>query len=323
MKHLRLTSTCGLLVQLFFVTSSILGQQSAAGAAKPSAELQSIVNQAARETLERFANGGLKETDLAVTVIDVSDPEQLRQASFRGHEPIYPASVVKLFYLVAAHRWLEDKKIANSPELTRALRDMIVNSSNDATHHVVDALTATAAGPELAPAQRKRWAYRRNAINRYFASLGYAHINVNQKPWCEGPYGRERYFLGPNLENRNKLTTDATARLFADIAIGRAVNARRSAEMMQLLRRDRAAKSVDPDDQTHGFTGLALEDGVRLWSKAGWTSTARHDAAYVELPGGQRLIIVTFTTNVSREREIIPAIARRVISDILRSKNSA
>ena len=37
----------------------------------------------------------------------------------------------------------------------------------------------------------EKWPYKRNAVNRYFASLGYTNINVNRKPWCEGPYGRE------------------------------------------------------------------------------------------------------------------------------------
>ena len=31
----------------------------------------------------------------------------VRGFSYRGEERIYPASVVKLFYLVAAHEWLE------------------------------------------------------------------------------------------------------------------------------------------------------------------------------------------------------------------------
>src|ERR687886_358498 len=77
----------------------------------------------------------------AVTLIDLSDQAHPVQASFRGEERIYPASVVKLFYLAAAHRWLEDGKIQETDELRRALRDMIVDSSNDATQFVVDVLT--------------------------------------------------------------------------------------------------------------------------------------------------------------------------------------
>jgi beta-lactamase class A len=182
-----------------------------------SPRLQRIVDDAARAALERFREKGLAEKNLAVTVIDLTDPARPAQASFRGAEPIYPASVVKLFYLAAAHRWLEDGRLKESEEFSRGLRDMIVASSNDATHYVLDSLTGVSNGAELPPAELKKWGEKRNAVNRYFARLGYAvgagGINVNQKPWCEGPYGRERQFLGPKFENRNKLTTDATARL--------------------------------------------------------------------------------------------------------------
>ncbi|MDT7807464.1 MAG: hypothetical protein QOJ70_1277 [Acidobacteriota bacterium] len=282
-----------------------------------SPRLQKIVDDATRDALERFKEKGLAEKNLAVTLIDLTDPARPEQASFRGAEPIYPASVVKLFYLTAAHRWIEDGRLKESEEFKRGLHDMIVDSSNDATHYVLDSLTEVTSGAELPPDKLKKWGEQRNVVNRYFASLGYAGINVNQKPWCEGPYGRERQFLGPKFENRNKLTTDATARLLAEIVTGRAVTPARSALMMELLKRDFSGKSEDPDDQAHGFTGIALEPGTRLWSKAGWTSTARHDAAYLELPDGHRIILVTFTTDVAKERDIIPAIARSVIKAVM------
>ena len=285
-----------------------------------SARLQKVVDGAARAALERFKEKGLAEKHLAVTVIDLTDPARPERGSFRGAEPIYPASVVKLFYLAAAHRWLEDRRLKESEEFTRALRDMIVDSSNDATHFVMDALSGVSNGAELSPEELKQWAEKRNVVNRYFAALGYTvgtgGINVNQKPWCEGPYGRERQFLGPKFENRNKLTTDATARLVFEIITGRAVTPERSRKMLELMKRDFAGKSEDPDDQAHGFTGIALEPGARLWSKAGWTSTARHDAAYLELPGGRRLILVTFTTDFAKERDIIPTIAREVMKAV-------
>jgi hypothetical protein len=70
-----------------------------------------------------------------------------RGFSYRGVESIYPASVVKLFYLVALHEWLEQGMAQPSTELERATKDMIVDSSNDATSLVVDVLTGTTSGP--------------------------------------------------------------------------------------------------------------------------------------------------------------------------------
>ena len=284
-------------------------------AAAQEQSLQALVDRAAKTTLERFADKKLQENELSITLIDLKDPQRPASASFRGNERVYPASVVKLFYLVATQRWLEDKKIEQTPELTRAVRDMIVDSSNEATQYVVDVLTHTTAGYELPPKEMEDWQYKRNAINRYFSSLGYTNINVNQKTFCEDAYGRERVSRGPNGENRNKLTTDATARLMMEIVTGKAANAERTAAMRELLKRDYSGTSNDADDQGRGFSGIALQGrtGYRLWSKAGWTSTTRHDVAYIETPEGAKFVLAVFTTGHANDREIIPTVARVVL----------
>jgi beta-lactamase class A len=280
---------------------------------QPDPRLQARVAAAVRRTMERFAGRHLATNQLAVTLVDLRDPDHLRQGSHRGDAPIYPASVVKLFYLVAAHQQLADRQLPGTPELRRALRDMIVLSYNDATHYVLDRLTGTTSGPELPPAAMSAWARKRNAVNRSFASRGYSGINLNQKPWGEGPYGRDRVFVGPHSENRNQLTTDATARLLTAIATGRAVSPAHSRQMMVLLARDPFSKSTDPDDQAHGFTGPAVPPGGKLWSKAGWTSEVRHDAACVELPNGAKFVLVTFTVGHANNREIVPFVAGQII----------
>jgi hypothetical protein len=304
------------MLKTIIILAAVLAISASVPAQQPS--LQDLVNRAAKTTLDRFADKKLQENELSITLIDLRDPAHALTASFHGNERVYPASVVKLFYLVAAHRWLEDKKIEQTPELTRALKDMIVDSSNEATQYVLDVLTHTTGGYELPPKEMEQWQYQRNAVNRYFSSLGYTNINVNQKTFCEDAYGRERVSRGPNGENRNKLTTDATARLLMEIVTGKAANPARTAAMLELLKRDYTGTSNDADDQGHGFTGIALQgrEGFRLWSKAGWTSTTRHDVAYVEMPDGGKFVLATFTSNHSNEREIIPTVARVVIDGL-------
>lgn len=277
-----------------------------------SPRLERIVKQAVQSAVEAFRPRNLRPDQLAVTLVDLSDRQHPSMASHRGDVSIYPASVVKLFYLVAAHRWLEDGRIEDTAELRRALSDMIVLSYNEATHYVIDLLTGTTSGPELPADELERWFDRRNAVNRYFASLGYTGINANKKPWCEGPYGRETQAIRAFEPKRNALTTDATARLLVDIVTGQAVSARRSAEMLDLMKRD-LAKAGDPEDQAR-HTGPALPEGAKLWSKAGWTSETRHDAAYIELPGGQRLVLVTFTVDHANEPGILHHVARQVVA---------
>ena len=205
-----------------------------------------------------------------------------------------------------------------TPELARGLKDMIVDSSNDATHFIVDVLTDTAGGGELTPRELKIYSDKRNAVNRYFTSLGYDGINVNQKTYCEDLYGRERQFWNEG-KNRNMLTTDATARLLAEIALGNAVSPERSKLMMDLLKRDFSGTSKDADNQAHGFTAIALNElnlkDAKLWSKAGWTSKTRHDAAYIETPDGLKFVLVIFTENFAGEREIIPSIAGNILKN--------
>jgi hypothetical protein len=89
---------------------------------------------------------------------------------------------------------------------------------------------------------------------------------------------------------------------------------------------DTLARSIEPEfakkpgAQIFGFFGAGLPRGSRLWSKAGrtdWTgdpaaSYRRHDAAYIELPGGPAFTLVAFTQGkaVSLDETVLPMIAR-------------
>ncbi len=246
---------------------------------------------------------------------------QVRGFSYRGVERIYPASIVKLFYLVAVQEWLETLMAAPSAELDRAIRDMIIDSSNDATSLVVDILSGTTSGPELPVGPFETWKFQRNIVNRYFQSLGWQElesINVNQKTWADGPYGRERAFLGELMESRNMLTTNATARLLHSIVGGVAVSSARSQAMMMLMKRNLNPTDLNPDDenQVTGFLGSGLPQDAQLWSKAGWTSQVRHDAAYIEIPSYSPYLLVVFTEGkaYSKNRELLPFISGQVAS---------
>ena len=89
---------------------------------------------------------------------------------------------------------------------------------------------------------------------------------------------------------------------------------------MELLKRDSSPNSGNKNDQAHAYTALALPPGSKLWSKAGWTSECRHDAAYVELPNGAKFVLVTFTMDHASEREIIPAVAKTVLEEFTARK---
>ncbi|HEX6086123.1 MAG TPA: serine hydrolase, partial [Thermoanaerobaculia bacterium] len=72
----------------------------------------------------------------------------------------------------------------------------------------------------------------------------------------------------------------------------------------------------DEENQVSEFIGEALPAGSRLWSKAGWTSEVRHDAAYVELPDGRKFVVVIFTRGIAEDVTIVPAVAKAVLGEL-------
>jgi hypothetical protein len=155
---------------------------------------------------------------------------------------------------------------------------------------------------------------RRRDINRRFQRLGYAdNLSAMMKPWSFGPYGRDKQALGANRENRNKLTANATASLLLWIVRSRAPGAE---AMMTLLERP-LAPLREEENQVKEFIGEALPAGAKLWSKAGWTSEVRHDAAYVELPGGRKFVFVIFTRGAipAADVTLVPGIAKNVLAE--------
>jgi beta-lactamase class A len=278
--------------------------------------LAQILSGIAAATHRRFPKLGRGE--LAMTLV-IPDGEEPKGASLRGKEPWYPASVVKLFYMVAVEAWLERGRLSPSRDLRGALHEMIARSDNDATNHIVDLLTGTTSGPIMAPPAFKTWLARRRAVNRFFAAWRYpefAGINMTQKTWSFGPYGREYESRFRVPGNHNALSTDAVARLLLAVRDGAAVNRRRSAAMMTLLSRQILVKPdpKNPADQVFGFLGEGLPQGARLWSKAGWTSTVKHDAAIARLAGGREFIAVVFTKGkvAAPSKEILPFIGKRL-----------
>lgn len=295
------------------------------------AEIRSLGEELVRFALAAFGPKGLAADKLAVTLLLHDRPLEHgapppRGFGYRAAEPFYPCSVVKVFYLVAAQARLEEGAIAPHEELDRAMRDMILYSSNTGTNYVIDLVTGTTGDTLLSGAELAEWTDRRNWVNRYFRDFDwpeFAAINVCQKLMDDLRYGRERMFAGADGGNHNRLTTDATARLFHAILTGAVINPQRSRIIADLLRRplDPAWIAAEPASQVEGYLGAGLPAGSRLWSKAGWTgwtrdataSYRRHDAAYVELPGDKAFTLAVFTQGkeISADLTCLPAIARR------------
>lgn len=282
---------------------------------------------------------GLARNQIALTWIVYDDPVPvntggalspeefwqypIRGFSYRGVECFEPGGMARLFYLVAAHEWLEHGMVPPSSELDRAMQAMIALHSHDATSLVIDALSGTTSGPELPAGPFITWQSQRNIINRYYHSLDWTELetlNANQKTWQDGPYGRERLFMGELFENRNQLTTEAIARLFHSIIGGVAVSAARSQAVMALLHgasstaTAHAASSLHPSLQT--WMASSLPDSAQHWTYTSLTPTGQHLVTYVECPALQPYLLVVATEEKRVNDSLLPYVAQQVLNEM-------
>jgi beta-lactamase class A len=298
-----------LISSLFLVPLIVRGDFREFRAVPVEAELGARLARVAEVSLKEFP--GLAPDNLALSVVDLTKPENMARADYHGDASFYPASLVKLFFMVEAFH-----QGHLTPEIQRALGEMIRVSDNDAAAFLVDILTDTASGSELSGKALEDFLERRRKLNRYFVSLGY-DVSVFIKPWSFGPFGRDLQIMGENKINRNRASANSIASLLFWIVRQRAISPEASKAMLALLERP-----LDPprsgENQVKDFLGESLPPGSRLWSKEGDTSEVRHDAAYIELPGGRKLIVVILTRGVADDKTVLPAIGKHLLTELER-----
>ncbi len=271
--------------------------------------IDSAIGKTVEVTLKEFPK--LTPDNLAISVIDLTNSETVGRADYRGNVSFYPASLVKLFFMVETFH-----QGHMTPEIERALREMIRVSDNDAAAFLLDVLTDTASGSELEGKALETFIDRRRTLNRYFASLDY-DISAMIKPWSFGPFGRDMQIMGENLINRNRANANAFGSLLLWIVRRHAVSPQASEAMLALLERPLAPLRPE-ENQVKDFFGEALPEGARLWSKEGDTSEVRHDAAYVELPDGRKFIIVILTRGAADDKTLLPSIGKHLMAALER-----
>jgi len=283
----------------------------------PSAALETFLAGVAAETVAEFAKSGLTAENLSIAVIDLSSggaagPDA--SGGYRADQSFYPCSVVKLCFLAYYEAQKEAGKLADNPELVRAVKDMITVSSNDATGFVVDSITGTTSGPEIAdPAAWKEWQARRNAVNDWYRARGYTNLNADQKTFCEDAYGREQVFRDGG-KNRNRMSAAEAARILQEIARGEVAGPRLTAEMLALLSRDvTGAKALeDTELEDARLAGQGLPKGSRVWAKSGDAYDFHHLVALIALPNGREFVVAVFTKGVKDVPGIIPRVFEKV-----------
>ncbi len=268
----------------------------------PSERLQAILD---RELAELTAGDAeLRTARMRVALIDLDGPGAPALAHHNGDLCGYPASVVKLVYLMAAYHWQEEGRLRIDPELERLLRAMVHDSSNRATQQVLVRLTGARPGPDLPEPAYREFVEQRLAVKRWLGELGVEGLHCVHPTYDgEGDIsGRELQFLRDGrvpgglstpggFANRQSMTALGTARLLALLAAGRALGPEATRRVREQLRRDPA----DQPYQARRIAGGALRHpGVRAESKSGTWGPIFADAGIVTHQSGRQLVLVVF-----------------------------
>jgi hypothetical protein len=272
---------------------------------RPSAELQGFLDGVVGEHLA--ADPALRRSKLGVALLDLADAATPRLAQHHGETPIYPASVVKFVYLMAAYAWQEQGKGAIDPELDAQITHMIRESSNEATQQVFARLTRTAPGPELDPAAYRTFRAQRLTVDEWLRTLGITDLHCASPTYNGGGdlFGRDVQFLqdrsvgsalparGDQFSNRNAMTAVGTVKLLALLATDRALSPADSATVRQRMRRD-------PVEQPHLRNriagGAARVPGLEVYAKSGTWGPIYADAGIVrDTASGRQFAVAVFT----------------------------
>lgn len=212
-----------------------------------------------------------------------------RRGSFNPQALAYPASVVKLPYLVAAMHWCAQNGHPYE-YLDASVGPMIVDSDNVATGVVVDAITgAPNWGPAAPGATFDAWLAKRRYTENRLAALGLlaGQTTLHKTyPTNSGgtPSGAEQ--LAISVAGGNRMQPAATAELLLQVVEG-VIEPGATAYMRGLLTHDTwGGNSV---------FGFGLPPGALYENKLGLAYDTLEDVAHVQLPDGRRFVLAAYS----------------------------
>jgi hypothetical protein len=258
---------------------------------KSSAELQSIVN----EVVDLAKNRGLPTDSFSIHLINLT---RYTEAGYKSDVFRYPASITKLFWMVAYYSLQADRNIPHQsidlPQMgcLSTICKLIQKSDNEAASRIVDFITDTTSISHTE--DYETWLNKRYSINYFFEKSGYSGINVSQKNFpipylgMDSPQGWDLRMRGDTQSPiRNKMTARHAARLMTEIATYQAISKPASMQMMTLLRRDLDPQVWEPEEynSVEGFLGQGIYKNrqyIDFYSKVGWTHDSRLEVAFIQ-----------------------------------------
>jgi sterol desaturase/sphingolipid hydroxylase (fatty acid hydroxylase superfamily) len=290
--RLGLATAVGIEVAaVLLVMAAVSARAEAAPVTRADPRVQAAVESARTEFL-----AGVDFDRMHVTALVADRDGSWLRGSVEGDVLAYPASCVKLPFLVAAVHWC-DGQGRSADCLDELARPMIVESDNVATGLLVDAITGAPNGP-VAGANVDAWIERRRYTEHVLEANGLLRgqrLLTKTYPTNSGeePEGLER--VAWERLGRNAMSADAAADLMLAVVSG-AIEPQATDYLRSLLRR--------PANSDHSALGAGLPAGSLHENKVGTAFDTLEDIMYAELPGGPRLVVAAFTNGWSPD---IPA----------------
>jgi sterol desaturase/sphingolipid hydroxylase (fatty acid hydroxylase superfamily) len=210
-----------------------------------------------------------------------------RRGQVEGDTPAYPASTVKLGFLVGAVHWCAAQSLP--PECLDAwVRPMIVESDNVATGEVVDRISGVTNAP-LAQTDLAQWTERRRYTERVLDDaglLGPQRLFTKTYPTNSGEEPAEAERAAWQQLGRNAMTPNLTAALMLAVVSG-TLEPQATGYMRSLLHR--------PTFSAYSSLGGGLPPGSLHENKIGNAFDTLQDAMYAKLPDGHELVVAAFS----------------------------
>jgi beta-lactamase class A len=231
-------------------------------------------------------NSPIAEKRLAVSLVDVTDPEHIRYAGLNDREMMYAASLPKICALVAGFERINRGLLLYTPAVKEMFTRMVRYSSN------IDA-------------SRAIHTVGFDYISRLLTSPRYHFYDPAQNGglWLGKAYGGPGDFWkrDPLHNLSHGATTLQVARFFVLLHQGRLVNAEYSAEMKEILSKP---------GLHHKFVKGLEGRNCAIYRKSGTWSKYHADAALIE-HGGKTYVAVALMED-ERGGEIFPRLIQRL-----------
>lgn len=275
-----------------------------------------------------------------------SEYNSLQTETYNPKKAYHPASLLKLFYSVYAKETILDKLegaslmrkgglLCSEEEILKAIDASLRISDNDALSYLVDITTSASSGAALDERPIEVFIGKRQETSKYFQEKGYSEkLSLANKCFSFGPYGRDAQVAN---QVKNTCTVEDIAKVMkeifcsgtADENLSPLTNAMKRDFISDIASFENSGEFLSniPEDSFEEyyqslFIGIGLYKALKgkqlnFFSKAGWNSKVRHDAAFiVDSKNAKAYLLIVLTEGLSKQTSLIPNIAELILKRI-------